>query len=113
MEQGSFKGVLEGNQGLGAGTGHGIGGKGELDKNNTEGKERNWRLKFDKLDGAGSSEDNMGKATAGDGGFQGVGGFELICHLRLFEKCIIDKRILLSYPYPIANCCAHDRQLPI
>ena len=40
MEQGGLKGVLNGIQGIGAGAGHGISGKGEPDKNNTEGRER-------------------------------------------------------------------------
>ena len=59
---------------VGAGAGHGKGGKGELDKHNTEGQERIWRPKFDKLGGADSSEENSGKATDGDGGFRRVGG---------------------------------------
>ena len=92
MKPGSFKGILKCDQGLGAGTGHGIRGKGQLDKNNTEGKERNWRQKFDRLNGA-DSEENMDKDTVGDGGFRGVGGFE--SHMRfVVEKCISDKRIM-------------------
>ena len=59
----------------------------------------------------------MGKGTAGDGGFRGVGGFESsISHLRLFEKCIIDKRILYhecSLIHPIANYFVHDSELLI
>ena len=116
MEQGGFKFVLKGNHGVGAGAGHGIGGKGELDKNNTEGKEWIWRHKLE-FDGADSPEENMGKGTAGDGGFRGVGGFEAsTSHLRLFEKCIIDKRILYhecSLIHPIANDCAHESELTI
>ena len=71
---------MRGIQGIGAGAGHGISGKGELDTNNTEGRERIWRHGLE-LDGADSSEENIGKGTAGDGGFCGVGGFEL--HLRI------------------------------
>ena len=63
------------------------------------------------VDGADSSEENMGKGTAGDGGFQGVGGSDPISHLHIFAKCIINRCILLSYP--IANYCAHDSELPI
>ena len=59
----------------------------------------------------------MGKGTAGDGGFRGVGGFEsLTSHLRLFEKCIIDRRILhheCLLIHPIANDFAHDSELLI
>ena len=106
MEQAGFNGVLESHQGLGAGTGHGIRGKGELDKNNTEGKERIWRQKLDKLDGADSSEENKGKGTPGDGGFQGVGGFQSsTSHLHLFEKFIFDKRILHHAFFFVSSDC--------
>ena len=43
-------------------------GKRELDKNNTEGRERMLRQKLDELDGADSSEEDMGKGID-DGGF--------------------------------------------
>ena len=112
---GWFRGALIGNQDEGAGPGHGIGGKGELDKNSTEGKQWIWRHKLE-LDGADSSEENMRKGTTGDGGFRGVGGFESsTSHLCLFEKCILDKRILYrewSLIHPIASDCAHDSELP-
>ena len=111
VEQGGFEGFLKGIQGVGAGTGHVIGGKGELDKNNTEERGRICRHKLE-LDGADSSEEMLGKGTAGDGGFRGVGGFESsTSHLRLFEKCIIDKRMLYHeclLIHLIANDCAHD-----
>ena len=51
VEQGGFKGVLKGIQDVGAGAGHGKGGKGELDKTNTEGKDRIWRDESSKVDG--------------------------------------------------------------
>ena len=66
---------------------------------------------MDEVDGADSSEESMGEGIAGDSGFQGVGGFEPMSHLCLFEKCIIDKRILLSFL--ITNYCAHDSELSI
>ena len=56
----------------------------------------------------------MGEGTVGDGGFRGVGGFK--SHLRIFEKCIIDKRIMYSkcsMNCPIANYCVHGSELPI
>ena len=74
MEQAGFKGVLKGIQAVGAGAGHGKGGRGELDKTNTEGKERICREKLSKVDGADSSDAKLGKGTGRNGGFQGVGG---------------------------------------
>ena len=57
----------------------GIGGKGALDQINTEGKERNWRQSFDRIDvedGTGSSEDEgKGQGVDGYGGVLCVGGF--------------------------------------
>ena len=55
MEHGGFKGALTNILDVGAGAGHGKGGKGELDKNNTEGKERIWRDELSKVNGADSS----------------------------------------------------------
>ena len=63
MEHVGFKGILNGIQGIGVGAGHGICGKGEFDKNNTEGKEWIWRHELE-LDGK-----HLEKATGGDGGF--------------------------------------------
>ena len=66
----------------------GIGGKGALDKINTEGKERIWRHELE-LDGVDSSEDNgrsqgiEGIGTKGDGGFHGVG--RLNCHMHVLH----------------------------
>ena len=74
----------------------GIGGKGALDKTNTEGKVRSRRQSFDVVDGTDSSVVNgrsqgiEGIKTKGDGGFHDVGG--LNCHMSVFIDCIFDKR---------------------
>ena len=88
-EQGGFKGVLKGIQGIGAGAGHGIGEKGELDTNNTEGRERIWRHELE-LDGADSSEDN-GRGQ-GYVGLTKVGG----SHMNICVWSIVDKRAMIT-----------------
>ena len=63
-----------GKEGKGIDTSRGVGGKGALDKINTEGTGRSWRQSFDGLDvedGMDSSEGNgrsQGIETKGDGG---------------------------------------------
>ena len=94
MEQGGFKGALKGIWDVGAGAGHGIGGKGALDKANTEGKERIWRDELSKVDGADSSVDKgRSQGIDGDGGFD-VGGFG--SNMCILIDCILDRRDMFT-----------------
>ena len=92
-------GALKGIRDVGAGAGHGKGGKGELDKINTEGKERIWRHEL-KLDGVDSSEDNG--RSQGYGGLTKVGG----SHMNVFVCSIVDKRTMITS----SNIAYHDCQ---
>ena len=86
-----------------SGQGHclgiGMGGKGALDKINTEGKERIWRHELE-LDGADSSEDNG--RSQGDGGLTKVGG----SHMNICVWSIVDKCTMIT----ASNIAYHDCQ---
>ena len=96
----------------------GIGGKGALDKINTEETVRSRRQSFDVKDGTDSSVENgrshgfEGIGTKGDGGFHGVGG--LSCHMRVFlliaflisVTCTIICRCIASCLYHINFHCS-------
>ena len=113
-----FEGVLRGAEGRDIG----IGGKGALEKNNTEGKVRSRRQRFYVKDGTDSSVVNgrsqgiEGIETKGDGGFHDVGG--LNCHMRVLIDCIFDKRDMynnLSMYCPTSvprqiHCNTHQNQ---
>ena len=77
----------------------GIGGKGALDKINTEGKERIWRHELE-LDGVDSSEDNG--RIQGYGGLTKVGG----SHMSISVSSIVDKRTMITS----SNLAYHDCQ---
>ena len=87
---------------MGAGTGHGISGKGAFDNINREGMEPNWRQDFagiDAVDGGDSSEDN---GTEGYSGLIKVGG----SHMNMFVCSIVNKRSMIT----ASNIAYHDCQ---
>ena len=93
-----------GKEGTGTGTSSVSGGKGLVDKINTEGMGRSRRQSFDGFDvedGTDSSEDSgRSQGTEGFGGLTKVGG----SHIDMFVCSIVDRRTMISS----SNIADHD-----